>query len=171
MEPLFVFLGYVLFIPLIWQIGNAIIKWIVFRAVDDKLVLEPEKHAEVVRGDDIETAAARVPKIEDSDEKELKAGRVIGLLERVLIVSGLVLDKWEVLLAVVALKTVTRYKELDTKLNAEYFLIGSLASIVWAIAMAVCLLLYDQLAGWSVFPSSLLGKPGRLAPQIWPANL
>ncbi|MEP0407639.1 MAG: hypothetical protein ABJD74_10565, partial [Roseibium sp.] len=92
----------------------------------------------------------------DAEIRELKAGRVIGVLERLLIVTGLVLGKWEVLVAVIALKTVARYQELDAKLNAEYFLIGSLASVLWAVATSVALLLYDQSVGFGLFPAALL---------------
>lgn len=79
-----------------------------------------------------------------------KAGRFIGLLERVLIVIGLLAQAWEVMAAVVALKSVARYQELDEQRKAEYFLVGSLASILWAVLIAGLLVLYDKTCGFDV---------------------
>lgn len=77
----------------------------------------------------------------------IKAGRYIGLLERLLIIIGLVMGSWEVIVAVVAIKTVARYKNLDDQDTAEYFMVGSLASILWAVAIAGLLLVYDSTLG------------------------
>ena len=77
----------------------------------------------------------------------VKAGRYIGLLERMLIVIGLIMGTWEVIVAVVALKTVARYNDLDDQLTAEYFLIGSLASILWALIIVGLLVAYDSTIG------------------------
>jgi NADH:ubiquinone oxidoreductase subunit K len=93
---------------------------------------------------------------EETSYPENKSGRYIGLLERLLIVAGLVWNNWEIILAVIALKTVARHKELDDKIDAEYFLIGSFASIVWAIGVAVLLVLYDRHFGFSVLPTTWL---------------
>jgi NADH:ubiquinone oxidoreductase subunit K len=84
------------------------------------------------------------------------AGEYIGLFERTLIVAGLVLNNWEVILAVIALKTVARHDDLNKKIDAEYFLIGSLASISWAIGIAVLLLLYDHYLGQGFLPTTWL---------------
>jgi hypothetical protein len=75
------------------------------------------------------------------------AGRIIGWLERLVLAIGIVTRSWEVLAAVVALKTVARFKELDDQLNAEYFLIGSLFSVLWAISVTSAWLAYDHLVG------------------------
>ncbi len=72
------------------------------------------------------------------------AGRWIGPLERLLIAVGLIANSWEVLVAVVALKTVARYQELDKRSEAEYFLVGSLASLLWAILVTQLTLYYDR---------------------------
>ncbi|MCM2352592.1 MAG: hypothetical protein NDI63_03170 [Pseudobdellovibrio sp.] len=60
-----------------------------------------------------------------------KLGRHIGSLERVLMAVGFYSHKWEIITAVVALKTLARFKQLDDKDFAEYFLIGSMASIIY----------------------------------------
>lgn len=75
------------------------------------------------------------------------AGRIIGSLERLIVAVGLGAGSWEVVAAVIALKTVARFKELDDKTFAEYFLIGSLCSLLWAAAVTGAWITYDALAG------------------------
>lgn len=89
-----------------------------------------------------ETAKAAAPALTPG------AGAWIGGLERLLIAAGLVSGAWEILAAVIALKTVARFKEIDQQIHAEYFLVGSLFSIVWAFAVAQAWRLYD--AAWGV---------------------
>ncbi|MDO8408944.1 MAG: hypothetical protein Q7S93_02615 [Phenylobacterium sp.] len=74
---------------------------------------------------------------------EPRVGRVIGDLERLAIATGLLLGAWEVLVAVVALKSVARFKDLEEKLNAEYFLVGSLFSVLWAVFVTLAWRAYD----------------------------
>lgn len=76
-----------------------------------------------------------------------RVGRLIGHLERLMIASGLIFGAWEILVAVVALKTVARFKDLDEKLNAEYFLVGSLFSVAWAILVTQAWMVYDATFG------------------------
>lgn len=85
-----------------------------------------------------------------------RSGEYIGLLERSLIVVGLVLNNWEIILAVIALKTVARHEDLNKRIDAEYFLIGSFASILWAIGIAVLLVLYDHFLGLAILPTTWL---------------
>ena len=75
------------------------------------------------------------------------AGYIIGWLERLLVAIGILIQSWEVLAAVIALKTVARFKELDDRLPAEYFLVGSLFSILWAILVTGAWLGYDHQLG------------------------
>jgi len=77
----------------------------------------------------------------------VKAGRIVGSLERLITAIGLAAGSWEVVAAVIALKTVARFKELDDKLFAEYFLIGSLCSLLWASAVTGSWVAYDELLG------------------------
>jgi hypothetical protein len=76
-----------------------------------------------------------------------RVGHLIGAFERLLIAVGLLAGSWEILAAVVALKTVARFKELDEKLDAEYFLVGSLFSVAWAIAVTYGWVAYDHCWG------------------------
>lgn len=93
------------------------------------------------------------PKPNQNTTENQKAGRLIGIFERTLIFIGIIMGSWEILVAVVALKTVARYKELDDQINAEYFLIGSMASILFAVIMALALIGYDHYLGLDLFLS------------------
>ncbi len=61
-------------------------------------------------------------------------GRSIGILERMLLVSLIMLGQWEAIAWIFAAKTLARFKELDKKDFSEYYLIGTLASLLFAAA-------------------------------------
>lgn len=98
----------------------------------------------------LQVSATKTPP-EQGEKISLRAGRTIGVLERLLIALGLIASSWEILAAVIALKTVARYAKLDDQNNAEYFLIGSLASILWAAAMTWLIVLFDRTWGYGLF--------------------
>lgn len=78
------------------------------------------------------------------------AGWIIGWLERTILAIGIVTQSWEVLAAVIALKTVARFKELDDQKFAEYFLVGSLFSVLWAVIVTSAWLAYDRHFGFDI---------------------
>lgn len=73
---------------------------------------------------------------------EYRAGWMIGILERLILFAGIMLHSWEVLAAVIALKTVARFQKMDQREFAEYFLVGSMFSVLWTLLVA---------AGWSAY--------------------
>lgn len=83
----------------------------------------------------------------EKQTKEQAAGWIIGWLERLVFSVGIITHSWEVLAAVIALKTVARFKELDEQAFAEYFLVGSLFSILWAVVITIAWIIYDSLFG------------------------
>jgi len=137
---------YLSFIFLIWQAGNQFCRLVLNAASAPPLPPSPE---------------STPPQDEEkpTGQHTIAAGRIIGVLERILIFLGVLFGRWEIIAGVVALKTVARYKELDDQLNAEYFLIGSLASIFWAAMMAFAFILFDHFAGYRIVPGvqALLG--------------
>ncbi|KQM98829.1 hypothetical protein [Sphingomonas sp. Leaf25] len=78
------------------------------------------------------------------------AGRWIGVLERLVLAIGIVVQSWEIMAAVIALKTVARFKEMDDRNFAEYFLVGSLFSILWTMLITSAWLAYDHRIGSDV---------------------
>ena len=120
--------GYLLYLPLIWIAGNTFCKLV------------------------FSLATVRIREQEDSlEEQTLKAGRYIGLFERLLVSIAIVIQQWELIIAVIALKTVARYQELDKQITAEYFLVGSLASLLWAVLVTWALLAFDEHLGFGLF--------------------
>ena len=64
----------------------------------------------------------------EPDKKELNAGRMIGILERILIFFFVIIGQFAAVGFVIAAKGVVRYKELEDRNFAEYVLIGTLLS-------------------------------------------
>lgn len=64
----------------------------------------------------------------EPDKKELNAGRIIGILERIIIFFFIIIGQYAAVGFVIAAKGVVRYKELENRNFAEYFLIGTLLS-------------------------------------------
>lgn len=82
-----------------------------------------------------------VPKTKEEpshqDKKEYDRGKLIGILERSLIYFLIIFNQVGAIAIIIALKSLARFKELDDKNFAEYFLIGSLLSICVATLPAV----------------------------------
>lgn len=74
---------------------------------------------------------------EANAENDLEAGSLIGVLERwIILILGLI-GRWEAVVLVVAVKSIARFEELKKKPFAEYFLVGTLASVLVAIALVI----------------------------------
>lgn len=76
---------------------------------------------------------------EAADGEHPGAGRVIGVLERLITLTLVLLDQWGALGFVLAAKSIARFKDLDQRLSAEYYLIGTLMSLALAVASALLL--------------------------------
>ncbi|HET8634819.1 MAG TPA: hypothetical protein VFL88_11795 [Gemmatimonadales bacterium] len=68
---------------------------------------------------------------------ELARGRLIGILERALVLTLVLLGQFGALGFVVAAKALARFRGLDDRDFAEYFLIGTLASLLHAVVVGV----------------------------------
>ncbi|WP_054582682.1 DUF3307 domain-containing protein [Halolamina pelagica] len=71
-----------------------------------------------------------------NSEDELEAGSLIGSLERWVILFLGVAGLWGSVGLVVAAKSIARFEELKQQAFAEYFLVGTLSSVLVAIALA-----------------------------------
>ena len=67
------------------------------------------------------------------------SGRIIGILERLLVFPLVLLDQWGALGLVLAAKSIARFKDLDQRLPAEYYLVGTLTSLLCAVLGALLL--------------------------------
>lgn len=60
---------------------------------------------------------------------QLSRGRLIGYIERLLVISLTVVGAYPSIAFIIAAKSIARFKQLDDRNWAEYFLLGTLASI------------------------------------------
>ncbi|HKY61156.1 MAG TPA: DUF3307 domain-containing protein [Gemmatimonadota bacterium] len=67
-------------------------------------------------------------------EEERSRGRTIGILERFILLTLVILGQWGALGFVIAAKSIARFKDLDQRDFSERYLIGTLASVLVAIA-------------------------------------
>ncbi len=74
------------------------------------------------------------PQAGSIDAQEYNTGRVIGLLERILVYLAVLTGQVAAIGLVLAAKGFTRYREMDEKRFAEYVLIGTFLSCLLAIA-------------------------------------
>lgn len=68
---------------------------------------------------------------------ELARGRIIGVLERIIALTLVLLDQFGALGLVVAAKALARTRQLEERDFAEYFLIGTLASLAHALLVGM----------------------------------
>ena len=80
---------------------------------------------------------ANPPEEAPIDMVEYNRGRIIGFLERILIYFFVLNSHWSAIGFIVAAKGITRFKELEQRSFAEYFLIGTLLSTILAGIIAL----------------------------------
>lgn len=78
---------------------------------------------------------------ERSAREVLRGGAAIGYLERLAIVAAIVVGHPEAIGAVIAVKGLGRFSELDSPEARERFIIGTLTSMIWAAACAAIIIL------------------------------
>ncbi|MGL4256609.1 hypothetical protein [Microbacterium sp.] len=104
-------------------------------------VLEVATHGRVPEGDNggIMLRPAAVPGIvaDDAPAREvLRGGTTIGYLERLGVALAIVVGFPEAIAVVVAIKGIGRFSELAAAEARERFIIGTLASLLWACVVA-----------------------------------
>lgn len=67
------------------------------------------------------------------------AGRLIGILERTLMLIFLLAGQWSGTVLLVAAKSIARFEEIKKREFAEYYLVGTLASLLMATLVGVVL--------------------------------
>ena len=94
----------------------------------------------IIRG--ILDSIKAVPKKQQKkDEDEYNRGKYIGILERTFIYFLIIFQQYTAIGILLGLKTFARFKELDKRDFAEYFLIGSMLSILTALLPAMYVLI------------------------------
>ena len=65
------------------------------------------------------------------------AGALIGFLERALTLTLVLADEYTAIALVLTAKSIARYKELQDQKFAEYYLVGTMTSILFAILIGI----------------------------------
>jgi len=110
--------------------GNPVTVWVLDRAsrgaVDDGAhggILVP-----AVSSAGATTSTARTTKTREV----LRGGTWIGYLERLAVVAAIAIGHYEIIAAVIAIKGLGRFSELDAPEARERFIVGTLVSLIWA---------------------------------------
>ncbi|MBE6050882.1 MAG: DUF3307 domain-containing protein [Clostridium sp.] len=74
-----------------------------------------------------------------SNNEASRGGFLIGILERIFIILGIVLKHATAIALVLTLKSIARYKKFDNDSFSEYYIIGTFLSFVIAIIGGVCI--------------------------------
>lgn len=122
--------------------GNPVTVWVLDRAshggVDDGAhggILVPA----------VPTGAPAAPRAAKTREV-LRGGTWIGYLERLAIVAAIAIGHHEIIAAVIAIKGLGRFSELDAPEARERFIVGTLVSLIWA-ALCGALIVFGIVPG------------------------
>jgi len=109
--------------------GNPLTLWVLGRAA--KGDVDSGTHGGIL----VPAETASGAKSATKTHEVLRGGTWIGYLERAAVIGAIVVGHFEIIAAVIAIKGLGRYSELDTPEARERFIIGTLVSMTWA---AVC---------------------------------
>jgi hypothetical protein len=87
----------------------------------------------VATAESVAAAPATAPAAQSPSASPAQIGATIGILERLLIVTFVLTGSSAAIGFVVAAKTLARFKQLDDRDFAEYYLLGTLASVAVAV--------------------------------------
>ncbi|MFP3948142.1 MAG: DUF3307 domain-containing protein [Longimicrobiales bacterium] len=87
------------------------------------------------------TLSPGLEEAEDASSGLRGSGRLIGILERTITLVLIVLGQWAAIVLLLAAKSIARFEELKDRRFAEYYLVGTLTSILVAILVGLALLL------------------------------
>jgi len=78
------------------------------------------------------------PQKSDPKKEGIKgAGMIIGVLERTLVLTLMFLDQPAAIAMIFAAKSIIRFQESSNRAFAEYYLVGTMSSIVFAVFVGI----------------------------------
>ncbi|MGH7558740.1 MAG: DUF3307 domain-containing protein [Gemmatimonadota bacterium] len=83
----------------------------------------------------------------DITDEERSRGRTIGILERLILLTLVIIGQWGALGFVIAAKSIARFKDLDKRDFSERYLIGTLTSVAVAIASGLAVWGFLRMVG------------------------
>lgn len=102
--------------------GNPLTEWVLTRAARGDADGIPAPAA----------ATDDAPPVVPAPRQVLRGGTWIGYLERTAIIGAIAVGRFEIVAAVIAIKGLGRFSELDVPEARERFIIGTLVSFLWA---------------------------------------
>jgi hypothetical protein len=115
--------------------GNPLTVWVLDRA--SKGDVDGGTHGGILVPAETATGAKSTTKTREV----LRGGTWIGYLERLAIVGAIAVGHFEIIAAVIAIKGLGRFSELDNAEARERFIIGTLVSMTWAALCGALILL------------------------------
>jgi hypothetical protein len=106
--------------------GNPLTVWVLGRAA--KGDVDGGEHGGILVPAETATGTKSITKTREV----LRGGTWIGYLERLAIVGAIAVGHFEIVAAVIAIKGLGRFSELDAPEARERFIIGTLVSMTWA---------------------------------------
>jgi len=89
----------------------------------------------------VPVAGATTGRAATSTREVLRGGTTIGYLERVVVIAAALIGRWELVAALIAVKGLGRFRDLDAGAATERFIIGTLVSTLWAGVCAALIVL------------------------------
>jgi len=118
--------------------GNPITVWVLDRA--SRGDVDGGTHGGIlvpVAASGTTTSTARTTKTREV----LRGGTWIGYLERLAVVAAIAIGHYEIIVAIIAIKGLGRFSELDAPESRERFIVGTLVSMIWAALCGALILL------------------------------
>lgn len=116
--------------------GNPLTVWVLTRASRGEAVTGGE-HGGILVPEATPSGARSATRTREV----LRGGTWIGYLERIAVVGAIAVGRFEIVAAVIAVKGLGRFSELDAPEARERFIIGTLVSMIWAGACGALIVL------------------------------
>jgi hypothetical protein len=79
-----------------------------------------------------------IPSDDDEGKRQLRhAGLTIGVLERIFTVTFVLIDQYTAIALIFTAKSIARFEDLKVRRFSEYYLIGTLSSILIALLVGI----------------------------------
>ena len=115
--------------------GNPLTVWVLGRAA--KGDIDGGDHGGIL----VPEATATGAKSTTKTREVLRGGTWIGYLERLAVIGAIAVGHFEIIAAVIAIKGLGRFSELDAPEARERFIIGTLVSMTWAALCGALIIL------------------------------
>ncbi len=115
--------------------GNPLTVWVLGRAA--KGDVDGGTHGGIL----VPAETASGAKSATKTQEVLRGGTWIGYLERLAVIGAILVGHFEIIAAVIAIKGLGRFSELDAAEARERFIVGTLVSMIWAALCAALIVL------------------------------